>query len=50
MALPPPTPPQERVFKQHTNAVFSSLFHTCEKRASLAYKDRKQLQDKPIIA
>ena len=50
MTLPPLTPPQKRVSSHCiTNAVFSSVY-ICEKPASLAYQEKKQLQDKPIIA
>ena len=50
MIPPPPTPPQERVFTQHNKCSFQLSVYTCEKPVSLAYQDRKQLQDKPIIA
>ena len=44
------TPPQKRVSSHYiTNAIFSSVY-ICEKPTSLAYQEKKQLQDKPIIA
>ena len=51
MALTPPTPPQKRVFTLiHNKCCFQFSVYICEKPTSLAYHDRKQLQDKPIIA
>ena len=50
MTLPPPTPPQEMVFTLHNKFCFQLSVYTCEKPASLAYQDRKHLQDKPMIA
>ena len=45
-----PTPPQKRVSSHYiTNAIFSSVY-ICEKATSLAYQEKKKLQDKPIIA
>lgn len=44
-------PPHSREGSSHfiTNAVFSPIY-ICEKPASLAYQERKELQDKPIIS
>ena len=50
MALSPLTPPFKRVFTLHNKCCFQLSVYTCEKPASLAYQDRKQLQDKLIIA
>ena len=50
MALPTPTPPQKRVFTPHKNCFFQLSVYICEKPASLAYQERKELQDKPIIS
>ena len=45
-----PHPTSERVSSHCIiNAVFSSVY-ICEKPASLAYQEKKQLQDKPRIA
>ena len=49
MALIPQQHPREGSLHYMANAVFSSLY-MCEKPASLVYQDRKQLQDKPIVA
>ena len=44
------TPPQKRVFTLHNKCCFQLSVYICEKPASLAYQDRKKLQDKPIIS
>ena len=49
MQLTPPTPLQKRVFTLHNKCCFQLSVYMCEKPASLAYQDRKQLQDKLII-
>ena len=50
MALPASTSPQKTVFTLYNKCCFQLSSYICEKPASLAYQDRKQLQDKPIIA
>ena len=50
MALPASTPLQRTVFTLYNKCCFQLSSYICEKPSSLAYQDRKQLQDKPIIA
>ena len=50
MAPPPPNPPQKGIFSLHNECYFQLFVYICEKPASLAYQDRKQSQDKPVIA
>lgn len=45
-----PIPLQKRVFTLHNKCCFQLSLYMCEKPASVAYQDRNQLQDKPIIA
>ena len=49
MALPAPTPPEKGLYTKEKIAVFSSAY-MCQKPASLAYQEKKQLQEKSIIA
>ena len=49
MALPAPTPPEKGLYTKEKIAVFSSAY-MCQKPASLAYQEEKQLQEKSIIA
>ena len=49
MALPVPTPPEKGLYTKEKIAVFSSAY-MCQKPASLAYQEKKQLQEKSIIA
>ena len=49
MALPAPTPPEKGLYTEEKIAVFS-LAYMCQKPASLAYQEKKQLQEKSIIA
>ena len=49
MQQTPPTPLQKRVFTLHNKCCFQLSVYMGEKPASLAYQDRKQLQDKLII-
>ena len=49
MELPAPTPLQERVLTLHNKCRFSSVYMG-EKPASLTYQEKKQLQEKSIIA
>ena len=46
MALPSPYPTPEKGLYTTSQMLFSTL---CEKPTSLAYQDRKQSQDRPII-
>ena len=50
MALPPTNPPQKGIFTLHNKCYFQLSVYICEKPASLLYQDRKQSQDKLIIA
>ena len=49
MALPAPTPPEKGLYTKEKISVFSSAY-MCQKPASLAYQEKKQLQEKSIIA
>ena len=48
MALPAPTPPEKGLYTKEKIAVFSSAY-MCQKPVSLAYQEKKQLQEKSII-
>ena len=49
MAPSSPTPSQKRIFTLHDNCCFQLSIYICEKPVSLAYQEKKQSPDKPII-